>query len=76
MGRVALLAWLLTACVSYALLGDTLGKLVEGYDREQLTKMAPAIASELAAPNMGLTAQASCVYDLVFYIRPAPTAAA
>ena len=33
MGRLALLAWLGTVALSAVLLGDTLGKLVEGYDR-------------------------------------------
>ena len=33
MGRIALLAWLITAAVSYVLLGGFLGRLVEGYDR-------------------------------------------
>ena len=37
MGRVVLLAWLLTAIVSYVGLGGLLGRLVEGYDRNALS---------------------------------------
>lgn len=39
MGRIALLAWLATVALSYALLGGMLGMAVEGYDREAMSKL-------------------------------------
>ncbi len=39
-GRIALIAWAFTAALAYWLVGEYLGKLVEGYDRAALS-MAP-----------------------------------
>ena len=47
MGRIALLAWGLTAAVSYALLGGTLGRLVEGYD-SSAHSILPVLATLLS----------------------------
>ncbi len=47
MGRIALLAWMFTAALSYWVLGGLLGKLVEGYDRDALSRM-PLLLTGLA----------------------------
>jgi aryl-alcohol dehydrogenase-like predicted oxidoreductase len=47
MGRVALVAWMLTAVLSYWALGEFLGKLVEGVDRDALSPM-PLVLTGLA----------------------------
>ena len=47
MGRIALVAWLVTLVISYFALGGFLGKLVEGYDREALSRL-PLVVTGLA----------------------------
>jgi hypothetical protein len=47
MGRVVLFAWLFTAALSYWLLGGFLGKLVEGYNRDALSRL-PLLLTALA----------------------------
>jgi aryl-alcohol dehydrogenase-like predicted oxidoreductase len=47
MGRIALFAWLFTVAFSYWALGGFLGKLVEGYDRDALSRL-PLLLTGLA----------------------------
>lgn len=55
MGRIVLGAWAVTLIVSYALLGDLLGRLIEGYDRAALS-LAPVAVTLLAlVVSTGLT---------------------
>jgi len=47
MGRIALLAWAITLVASYFLLGGYLARLIEGYDRAELSLHAPLLGTGL-----------------------------
>ena len=48
MGRFTALAWLITALISYFFLGESLGELLEGEQRSQLSPL-PLLVTTLAA---------------------------
>jgi hypothetical protein len=56
MGRIALLAWGVTAAFSYVLLGGFLGRLVEGYDRSSLSFLPLLLTGLLVLASVVLTA--------------------
>jgi len=59
MGRIALLAWLITAAVSYVLLGGFLGRLVEGYDRAAASLLPLVLTGLCVIASIVLTALAT-----------------
>ncbi|MFT5696417.1 MAG: aryl-alcohol dehydrogenase-like predicted oxidoreductase [Myxococcota bacterium] len=56
MGRIAAAAWLVTAVVSYYLLGGLLGKLIEGYDRAALSLLPAWLTLASVLASIALTA--------------------
>jgi predicted aldo/keto reductase-like oxidoreductase len=57
MGRIVLVAWVLTVAVSYLLLEDFLAKLIEGYDRAALSKLPAVVTAASALVSLLLTAR-------------------
>lgn len=47
MGKIALAAWIATVAIAYFALGKLFGRLVEGYDRSELS-LLPVVATALA----------------------------
>jgi hypothetical protein len=56
MGRIALLAWVVTAAVSYVFLGGFLGRLVEGYDRAALSRLPLLLTGLFVVASSVMTA--------------------
>jgi predicted aldo/keto reductase-like oxidoreductase len=56
-GRIALFSWLLTIVVSYIALGGFLGKLVEGYDRDALSRLPLLVTALAVVVSLALTAR-------------------
>jgi predicted aldo/keto reductase-like oxidoreductase len=55
MGRIALLAWLLTTALSYGVLGGFLGKLAEGRDPASLSSLPLLVTGLAVAASLVLT---------------------
>jgi aryl-alcohol dehydrogenase-like predicted oxidoreductase len=55
-GWIALAAWLVTALLSYASLGGLIGRLVEGYDREALSRLPLLATGASVLASAALTA--------------------
>jgi aryl-alcohol dehydrogenase-like predicted oxidoreductase len=54
-GRIALLGWGVTAAVSYALLGDLVARLIEGYDRASISWLPLWVTLALVTASLVLT---------------------